>query len=227
MPRSLELDLPLQRKVYCRSQIELPDNRVLLRGTTGSIRETGFTVLPQFGKDVGANKVLWDTQAVRVEWTHVHHNTDFGLMLSTTPHVATVSMCQLTGPGVEHRAVLAGLPALAPRVAVWAVRDTTGRVHTALVTRDVSRVEDRVTTCQVGTVCHPRDEVMFNEGPEDWCGTGLPAKLMEWGEGASFTIRDWNVRAAPTCLHCINGSDRFNNAIDVLHASPRSKVRRH
>jgi len=87
---------------------------------------------------------------------------------------------------------------LQPRRNVWAVRDEAGLVHTAQVARFFDDDDDVITAFEVSTACHPRVMSVRGHGQSDWVGCYLPATMIT----ARFTIVEWNVREAPTCLGC-------------------------
>jgi hypothetical protein len=102
---------------------------------------------------------------------------------------------------------------LKPKRDIWAVRDADGLVHMAQVIRFFSdNVDGLITSLNVSTACHPAATMVGNPQNLTWTGHRLPrvdfhdpvttpgtpiaAKLR-------FTVVDWNVREAPTCLMCI------------------------
>jgi len=100
---------------------------------------------------------------------------------------------------------------LQPRRNVWAVRDEAGLVHTAQVARFFDDDDDVITAFEVSTACHPRVTSVRGHGQPDWVGCYLPATMITdpmtspavpVGYQTRFTIVEWNVREAPTCLGC-------------------------
>jgi hypothetical protein len=102
---------------------------------------------------------------------------------------------------------------LQPKRNIWAVRDADGLVHMAQVVRFFSEdVDGLITALQVSTTCHPASTMVGNPQRQPWSGqvlprTGLHDPVTSPGTPIAaklrFTIVEWNVREAPTCLSCV------------------------
>lgn len=92
------------------------------------------------------------------------------------------------------------------------MRDETGLVHAASVRRWKDPGDGTVTALHVTTACIARVMNVPNRNGEAWVGVHLP-KVPVYASSESydyrdvavprFTIVEWNVREAVTCIVCI------------------------
>lgn len=85
----------------------------------------------------------------------------------------------------------------------WIVRDEGNVLHVAQLARTCDR-DGRLLAFQIATGCAPIVKRYELPQPTYWAGSSMPTVAH-----GGFTIVEWHVREAPTCLACVVVSEAF------------------